>query len=68
MIALKVRRDSNTFKVKVGLHQESVLSLLLFILVPMISLAPTISLGSHQNIALHTGECANVVLLTYLRI
>ena len=27
---------------------------------------PTISLGSHQNIGLHTGACANVVLLTYL--
>ena len=28
--------------------------------------APTISLGSHQNIGLHTGARANVVLLTYL--
>ena len=28
--------------------------------------APTISLGSHQNIGLHTGACANVVLLTYV--
>ena len=27
---------------------------------------PTISLGSHQNIGLHTGARANVVLLTYL--
>ena len=27
-------------------------------------LAPTISLGSHQNIGLHTGARANVVLLT----
>ena len=26
----------------------------------------TISLGSHQNIGLHTGARANVVLLTYL--
>ena len=25
---------------------------------------PTISLGSHQNIGLHTGARANVVLLT----
>ena len=30
------------------------------------SLAPTISLGSHQNIGLHNGARANVVLLTYL--
>ena len=30
------------------------------------SWAPTISLGSHQNIGLHTGAHANVVLLTYL--
>ena len=30
------------------------------------SWAPTISLGSHQNIGLHTGARANVVLLTYL--
>ena len=30
--------------------------------------APTISLGSHQNIGLHTGARANVVLLTYLLI
>ena len=29
------------------------------------SWAPTISLGSHQNIGLHTGARANVVLLTY---
>ena len=28
--------------------------------------APTISLGSNQNIGLHTGAHANVVLLTYL--
>ena len=28
--------------------------------------SPTISLGSHQNIGLHTGARANVVLLTYL--
>ena len=28
-------------------------------------IAPTISLGSHQNIGLHTGARANVVLLTY---
>ena len=28
--------------------------------------APTISLGSHQNIELHTGARANAVLLTYL--
>ena len=27
---------------------------------------PTISLGSHQNIRLHTGACAKAVLLTYL--
>ena len=31
-----------------------------------LSFAPTISLGSHQNIGLHTGARANVVLLTYL--
>ena len=31
-----------------------------------LSFAPTISLGSHQNIELHTGARANVVLLTYL--
>ena len=30
------------------------------------ALAPTICLGSHQNIWLHTGARANVVLLTYL--
>ena len=30
--------------------------------------APTISLGSHQNIGLHNGARANVVLLTYLLI
>ena len=30
--------------------------------------APTISLSSHQNIGLHTGARANVVLLTYLRV
>ena len=30
------------------------------------SWAPTISLGSHQNIGLHSGARANVVLLTYL--
>ena len=30
------------------------------------SWAPTISLCSHQNIGLHTGARANVVLLTYL--
>ena len=29
-------------------------------------IAITISLGSHQNIGLHTGARANVVLLTYL--
>ena len=29
-------------------------------------ITPTISLGSHQNIGLHTGARANVVLLTYL--
>ena len=28
--------------------------------------ASTISLGSHQNIGLHTGARANVVFLTYL--
>ena len=31
-----------------------------------LSFAPTISLGSHQNIGLRTGARANVVLLTYL--
>ena len=36
------------------------------VLAPTISQAPTISLGSHQNIGLHTGARANVVLLTYL--
>ena len=30
------------------------------------TIRPTISLGSHQNIGLHTGARANVVLLTYL--
>ena len=32
------------------------------------SWAPMISLGSHQNIGLHTGARANVVLLIYLLI
>ena len=32
----------------------------------LVVVAPTISLGSHQNIELHTGARANVVLLTYL--
>ena len=36
------------------------------ICLPTISLVPTISLGSHQNIGLHTGARVNVVLLTYL--
>ena len=33
-----------------------------------IIIAPTISLGFHQNIGLHTGTRANVVLLSYLLI
>ena len=35
-------------------------------LASQLPLAPTISLDSHQNISLHTGARANVVLLTYL--
>ena len=38
------------------------------IIIIVIIIVPTISLGSHQNIGLHTGACANVVLLTYLLI
>ena len=37
-------------------------------MVSTLKLSPTISLGSHQNIGLHTGTRANVVLLHLSRI